>query len=162
MNKIDTSKDFTKYTGSLVKSGELVRSLLEEGENQYTRKGMYGNKIAYARGKQNNFEWSYNPTWKTLTVTYTDGREKPKEKEKQEFYIVWIEGVSPEKGEKVVSLDDNDYEITTSMTQAMRVLPKDRDYVKALLTKQGVANWVLNGQLFIRTNYAPKGTIYKV
>lgn len=159
MAKIDTSKDFTKYVGSLKKAEKLVRSLLGKDENQRMSKGMRGRSIAYAKGYQDNFEWSYHPTWKTLTVTYTDGREKPEEKEYPEYYIAWIEGVSPDRGEKLVSLDNHDHEITTSMTQALRILPKDRELVKEMLVKQGLAEWALQN-LFIRTNYAPRGTVF--
>ena len=160
MKKTDTSKDFCKVTGSLAKAQMLVRSLLEEGENLYTHKGMYGNRIAFARGKQGNFEWSYNTERKSIRVEYTDGRPQPEAKEQPEFYVVWIEGLSPQNGEKILSLKDgNSY--TTSMTQAMRVLPEDRQIVKEILRKRGVADWALQNCM-VRTNYAPAGTIYKV
>lgn len=159
--KIDITKDFTKSVGSLKKAEILVRSLLDEGETMKMSKGVRGNTIVYARGMQNQFDWSYNPTWKTLSITYTDDREKPEVKEKPEYYVVWIEGFSPERGEKILSLDSNDHEYTTSMTQAMRVLPKDREAVKELLVKQGIANWALHNCM-VRTNYAPAGTIFKL
>ena len=161
MARIDTSKDFIKHTGSLKQAQKLVRSLLEEDENLAYNKGMRGNQIVYARGKQKKFDWSYNPTWKTVSVTYTDGREKPEEKEYPEYYIVWIEGVESKNGEKVLSLDSDDYEITTSMTQAMRVLPEDRLQVQERLRELGVAEWALLN-CFVRVNYAPKGTLLKL
>lgn len=161
MAKIDTSKDFTKYVGSLKKAKILIRSLLNKDENMRFTERRYGRIIDSAWGTSESFEWSYNAMWKTVSVTYTDGREQPEEKEKPEFYVVWIEGVEPKKGEKVLSLDSEDYEITTSMTQAMRILPKDRGIVKEMLREKGVAKWALEN-CFVRVNYAPKGTLLKL
>jgi len=162
MTKIDTTKDFIKHVGSLNKASLLVRSLLSDKEHLSSSIGKRGNLIVYARGKQNSFDWSYNPTYKTVRVDYTDGRPEPEpeNKEKPEYYVVWIEGLSPEKGEKILSLDGgNSY--TTKMTQAMRVLPEDKETVKEILRGRGVAEWALQNCM-VRTNYAPKGTIYKL
>lgn len=161
MAKIDTTKDFIKVTGSLVKAKQLVRSLIEEGESFDSRTGMYGNRIAYARGKQKNFDWSYNPHYKSLRVDYTDGREKPEEKEKKEYYVIWIEGIDPMNGEKILSLDGDSNEYTTKMTQAMRILPDDREAVREILRERGIAEWALQNCM-VRTNYAPQGTLFKV
>ena len=162
MAKIDTTKDFTKYVGSLKNAQKLVRSLMDEENEEFwlnctTRK--YGNRIDSAFGTQRHFTWSYNPTWKTLSVTYTDGREKPEKKEYPEMYVVWIEGIEAKNGEKIVSLDRHNHEYTLSMTQAMRVLPEHKEMVKSLLREQGVSKWALEN-CFARVNYAPKGTIF--
>ena len=157
--KIDTTKDFIKHMGSLQKASSFVSTLLTDERLDF-QSSMYGRRIHSAGGNQKNFEWVYNPTYKTVRVTYTDGREQPEVKDKPEFYIVWIEGFTPQRGEKILSLKDgNSY--TTSMTQAMRVLPEDRQIVKEILRKRGVADWALQNCM-VRTNYAPKGTIYNV
>ena len=158
---IDTTKDFTKSVGSLVKAGKLVRSLLEEGENMSQTAGMRGRTIAYAYGTQKNFKWSYNPEYKTVSVTYTDGRPAPEEKPKPEFYVVWIEGLSAERGEKIQTLD-SDHTFTTKMTEALRVKPEHVERVRAILLEQGVAKWAIEGAgTFHKVHYAPKGTIYQ-
>jgi len=157
---IDLTKDFTKSVGSLRKAGILIRSILGENENLTQTAGMRGRTIAYAHGTQKNFEWSYNPTYKTVSVTYTDGREKPEPKEKPEFYFVWIEGLTPERGEKIKSLTSNDHNYTLKLTEAMRVKPEHKETVKDILKKQGVASWALENCM-IKTHYAPKGTIFK-
>lgn len=159
MGKIDTTKDFSKVTGSLVKARKLVRSLLEEGEFFDCNTGMYGKTIAYSRGKQKNFEWSYNPMYKRLTVTYTDGRPAPQEVEKPEYYVVWIEGIEPKNGEKIEKIRP-EHTYTTSMAKAMRVLPEHREIVRDILRSRGVAKWALEN-CFVRTSYAPKGTLFK-
>lgn len=161
MAKKDTTKNFSKVTGSLAAAKQLIRSLLEEGELLHSTEGRYsgrGNQIAYARGNQLKFNWSYDPDGKRLYVTYTDGRSMPEEKEKPEYYVIWIEGLEPKTGEKIKTLLP-DHTYTTSMTQAMRVRPKDRELVKNILRSRGIANWVLENCM-IRTNYAPKGTIF--
>jgi hypothetical protein len=159
MAKIDTSKDFTKYVGSLKKAKILIRSLLNKDENMRFTERRYGRIIDSAWGTSESFEWSYNAMWKTVSVTYTDGREKPEEKEYPEMYVVWIEGIEPKNGEKIVSLDRYNHEYTLSMTQAMRVLPEHKEMVKSLLREQGVSKWALEN-CFARVNYAPKGTIF--
>lgn len=158
--KIDTTKDFTKHVGSLQGATRLVRSLLE-GESLDWTTGMRGRTIAYARGTQKKFDWSYDTTYKTVSITYTDGRPQPEEKEKPEYYVVWIEGISPERGEKILSLKNGNHTYTLSMGKAMRVLPEDRETVKEILRNQGIANWAIENCM-VRTNYAPAGTIFKL
>jgi hypothetical protein len=160
MAKIDTYRDFTKYVGSLKKAKKFIHSLMGTDKTMRFTERRYGRRIDSVFGSSDTFDWSYNPVWKTVSVTYTDGRPAPVEKEQPEFYVVWIEGIEPRAGEKVQKMDSQDYTITTSMTQAMRVKPEHRDMVKTLLKEQGVADWCLNGTLFVRTNYAPKGTIF--
>ena len=159
---IDTTKDFSKFVGSSLKAQKLVRSLLEDGERVDCTIGVRGRKICYAHGTQKNFKWSYDAEYKTVSVTYTDGRPEPEEKIKPEFYVVWIEGLSAERGEKVLSLNGEHCEYTTSMTQALRVKPEHIDRVKGILRSKGVANWALEGAgTFHKVHYAPKGTIYQ-
>lgn len=80
---------------------------------------------------------------------------------KKYFYIIWIEGLSYERGEKILSLDDNNHNYTLKMTEALRIRPEHIEQVKELLREQGIADWCIDsGNTFVRTNYAPKGTIY--
>jgi hypothetical protein len=157
--KIDTTKDFIKHIGSLRKASSFVSTLLTDERLDF-KSSMYGRRIHSAGGSQKNFEWVYNPTYKTVRVTYTDNRTQAEPKDKPEYYVIWIEGLTPQRGEKILSLKGgNTY--TTRMTQAMRVLPEDRQVVKEMLRKSGVADWVLQNCM-VRTNYAPKGTIFKL
>jgi len=159
---IDTQKNFSKFVGSSLGAQKLVRSLLEDGERVDCTTGVRGKRICYAKGIQKNFTWYYEPEYKTIQITYTDGRAEPEEKPKQEFYVVWIEGLSPERGEKIKTLDSNDHTYTTKMTEALRVKREDIERVKGILRSRGVANWALDGaDTFHKVSYAPKGTIYK-
>lgn len=156
---IDTSRDFSKNTGSLVNADKLVRKILGNEAIDFT-KSVRGRRIISAYGKQKNFNWYYDPEYKILTVTYTDGREKPQQKFKPEFFVVWIEGLSPRDGEKVLSLNSS-IEYTTSMTRALRVKREDIQHVKDILRERGVASWAIEGVgTFHKVNYAPKGTLF--
>jgi hypothetical protein len=78
------------------------------------------------------------------------------------YYYVWIEGLSPKRGEKLKQIIDYDYSITTRMSDAMRVKPEHIHLVKAHLKRHGVADWVLeSSNTFIPIKYAPAGTIFK-
>lgn len=163
MNKIDTTKDFIKSVGSFKAAKRLISSLSNDGGFSYSIR-KYGNLIDSAYGKvEGLLEFSYNPMYKTVRVTYIDGREKPKAKEaKDKYYVVWIEGLSARNGEKILSLDDNDHTYTTSMTQAMRVKKEDRQLVFDMLVEQGVSEGFLLMQgTFHPVSYAPKGTLFK-
>ena len=83
-------------------------------------------------------------------------------KKRTKYYIIWIEGFSYRRGEKILSLDDNDHDYTLKLTEAMRVRPEHLDIVEERLKAQGVSNWVFEqGNTFQPTYYAPKGTIFK-
>lgn len=79
---------------------------------------------------------------------------------KTKYYFVWIEGFSPMKGEKLLRLTDYDYDITTSMADAMRVKPEHVHLIRDYLKRHGVADWALENA-FQPISYAPTGTIYK-
>ncbi len=166
MAKIDTTKDFSKYAGSVRQAKIIIINALKEQNlpahfGTYTTR-MYGQRIDSAIGKVDGIlEWQYNGMTKRVRVDYIDGREQPEPKENKEYYVVWIEGIEPVNGEKILSLDDGVNEYTTSMTQALRILPEDREQVKEILRDRGVAGWALNNCM-VRTNYAPKGTIFKL
>jgi len=78
------------------------------------------------------------------------------------YYYVWIEGLSPKRGEKLKNFIDYDYTITTRMSDAMRVKPEHIHIVKHELSRLGVADWVLESpETFIPINYAPAGTVFR-
>jgi hypothetical protein len=77
------------------------------------------------------------------------------------YFFVWVEGIEPKGGEKIKHFrNDGSIEYTLNMTEAMRVRRKDIGAVKFKMERAGVANWVLEGNTFISTSYAPKGTIW--
>lgn len=77
------------------------------------------------------------------------------------YFIVWVEGIEPKGGEKIKHFrKDGSIEYTLDMMEAMRVKKKDIGAVKIAMKNAGVANWVLEGNTFISTSYAPKGTIW--
>jgi hypothetical protein len=83
-----------------------------------------------------------------------------KKRKMKPYFIVWIEGFEYKRGEKVSKLTDTGYEITTKMTEALRVKAKDIDAVRYYLQRHGVAHWCIFSQnTFVGTSYAPKGTI---
>lgn len=159
---INTKYNFTKNTGSLQKAQKLVRTLLEEGERLDWVTSVYRKtrRIDHARGEQKKFNWHYDGYYKTLTLTYTDGREKPKEKEKPTYYVVWVEGLDAVRGEKVKSISGGETEYTTNMTKALRVKPEDTSKIVEILRSRGVAEWALENCLY-KVHYAPKNTLYK-
>ena len=75
---------------------------------------------------------------------------------KQQYYIIWVEGLSCKKGEKVSELTDTGVDYTTSMTKAMRIRKDDYRYMEYYLNRHGI-----RGATFVTTSYAPKGTLYK-
>lgn len=165
MAKIDTTKDFSKYAGSVRQAKIIIINALKEQNlpahfGTYTTR-MYGQRIDSAIGKVDGIlEWQYNGMTKRVRVDYIDGREQPEPKEKPEYYVIWIEGIEPMNGEKILSLKGGN-EYTTKMTQAMRILPDDREAVKEILRERGIAEWALQNCM-VKTNYAPRGTLFKV
>lgn len=166
MAKIDTTKNFNKFAGSVRQAKIIIiNALKEQGLPAHFgvyQSMMYGRIIDSVTGKiEGILDWTYNGYTKRLNVEYTDGRPQPEEKINKEFYVVWIEGISPDRGEKILSLKNGNHTYTLSMGKAMRVLPKDRETVKEILRNQGIANWALENCM-VRTNYAPAGTIFKL
>lgn len=161
--KIDTANNFSKVVGSFKKALKLLSSILDntntEGFGFTTARKK--RSLLYAKGENKKFSWYYDGDSKTLTVRYTDGRPAPVEtKPKETYYIIWIEGLSARYGEKLCSLTDAHHTYTLKMTKALRVKPEDLQKVKGMLLSQGVAGWALNENSFIKTHYAPKGTLY--
>lgn len=164
MAKVDTTKDFSKHAGSVRQAKVIIINALKEQSlpahfGTYITK-MYGQRIHSVKGiVEGILEWHYNGDTKRVRVDYIDGRPQPEPKEQPEFYVVWIEGIEPKSGEKILSLNSNSHSYTTSMGRAMRVLPEHREIVKEILRERGVASWALENCM-VRTNYAPAGTIF--
>jgi hypothetical protein len=78
------------------------------------------------------------------------------------YYYVWIEGLSPKRGEKLKQFIDYDYTITTRMSDAMRVKPEHIHLVKGELKRLGVSDWCIESEnTFVPIRYAPAGTIFR-
>ena len=79
---------------------------------------------------------------------------------KTQYYFVWIEGLSPRHGELLGKLTNTGYDVTNKITEALRVKECDIPAIKNYLSRHGVADWVLdNPDSFVKTNYAPSGTL---
>lgn len=77
------------------------------------------------------------------------------------YYVIWIEGLSVKKGEKLKTLSPFSHSYTTKMTEAMRIREYDIPVVLKILKEKNFAPFVINEQnTFIRTTYIPKGTLY--
>ena len=82
-----------------------------------------------------------------------------KNSNRTQYYIVWIEGLSYKRGEKIKTIEQyGNIEYTTKMTEAMRVKEKDVTNLKAFLKRHGVSDWTLENA-FVMVGYAPAGTI---
>ena len=82
-----------------------------------------------------------------------------KNSNRTQYYIVWIEGLSYKRGEKIKTIEQyGNIEYTTKMTEAMRVKEKDVTNLKAFLKRHGISNWTLENA-FVMVGYAPAGTI---
>ena len=75
---------------------------------------------------------------------------------KDEYYIVWVDGLTSKTGEKVSRLTASGVEYTTRMTSAMRIRKDDKRYMEDYLYRHGIS-----GATYVSTSYAPKGTVYK-
>jgi hypothetical protein len=76
--------------------------------------------------------------------------------ERIEYYIIWVEGLSSKRGEKIHRLTTSGVEYTTRMTSAMRIRKDDKRYMEYYLNRHGIS-----GAIYVITTYAPKGTLYK-
>ena len=75
-----------------------------------------------------------------------------------QYYIIWIEGLTPKTGEKLKAFDESCREYTVYMTEAMRVREDDREPLMKELKRLGM-NISLDD--FIPTSYVPSGTLWK-
>jgi len=77
-----------------------------------------------------------------------------------QLYIIWIEGFEYKTGEKVNNLTDHGFSYTTKMTESLRIKQDDILQMKHYMKRHGIAKWVIDSsETFIKTSYAPKGTI---
>lgn len=75
------------------------------------------------------------------------------------YVYIWIEGLTPKKGEKIKSISPGGHiTYTTKMMEAMRIERKNIDMYHGMLRTMGIAEWSLK-TAFKPTNYAPKGTL---
>jgi hypothetical protein len=74
---------------------------------------------------------------------------------KNRYYFIWIEGLSPRYGEKLLQFTNEGYSITTLMTHAMRFKAEHLPSVSAYLKRHGVSSWG-----YVPINYAPSGTLF--
>jgi hypothetical protein len=160
---INLDRNFTKYVGSKTKAVNLVNKIAAKYDDMVMSSTYrkVGRLVLSVYGELKNLRWVYNPEYKTVTVIYTDGRQKPDEVEpKNTYYVLWIEGLSPERGEKVKRFTPDGIDYTLKMTEALRIKEKDLERAKNMLRSQGIADWVIdNPNTYFRTSYAPKGTM---
>ena len=160
---IDTSKDFSKHVGSHKKAWDFVRQLAKNNNTPLPSMTtqQYGRSIYKAFGENKLFSFNYWGESKTLSVSYKDGREAPEQKVTENPYCyIWVEGLSPERGEKISAVTTDGFEYTTKITESIRIRKNDLERFKRLMKSFGIADWVINGNTFIPTSYAPKGTLY--
>jgi hypothetical protein len=163
--KINLDRNFTKFVGSKMKAIRLVNKIAAKDNDRadscmIRRSGRY---LISVSGTQKTFNWRYDGDTKTLSVGYVDGRPLPEEvKPKNTYFIIWVEGLSPERGEKVKYFSADGIKYTLKMTDALRVRTEHIDRIKGMLRNSGVANWVIdNPNSYVKTHYAPKGTLFE-
>jgi hypothetical protein len=164
--KINLHENFTKYVGSKMKAIRLVNKIAanynDRADSCTIRKS--GRYILEVRGTQKNFKWNYYGDQKTLQVYYTDGRSQPEPvKPKNTYYIIWVEGLSPENGEKIKSIDlFHGVKYTVKMTEALRVREKHLPLIKEIMKLMNIANFVTDSpRTYVKTHYAPAGTLFR-
>lgn len=81
---------------------------------------------------------------------------------REKYYYIWIEGIEPRYGEKVKCFKNGYIEYTTKLTEAMRIRTQDKERMKEILLNKGISKWTVESSgTFVRTNYAPAGTLFK-
>lgn len=162
---ININQNFTKYVGSKSRAVALVNKIAEQyNDHVYSStQRRVGRLTLEVYGKTKNFLWRYYPEFKTVSVTYTDGRPQPEEvTPKNTYYIIWVEGLSAKRGEKVKSFTADGIKYTLKMSDALRIKKEDIHKVKTMLRDRNIAVWVIDSpSTFHKTNYAPKGTLLK-
>ena len=159
---IDTSKNFERTVNSRNHAFQVVRKLANQNNlpSPSMTSECYGRRISCSYGENSLFSFKYDGDSKRLSVTYKDGRGGQKET-KYPFYYIWVEGLSAEDGEKISAVTENGFEYSTNITESIRIKKADKERFKELMRENGIADWVINGNTFIPTSYAPKGTLYK-
>lgn len=83
---------------------------------------------------------------------------------KKRYYLIYVEGIDWFGGEKIKSITDKGFTYTLQVTEALRIRERDIPFMKNLMRRFGIADWVIDetsSRTFIPTSYAPKGTLYK-
>lgn len=160
---INLDRNFTKYVGSKTKAVILANKIAEKYDDMVMSSTYrkVGRLTLSVYGELKNFRWVYNPEYKTVSVLYTDGRQRPEEVEpKNTYYVLWIEGLSAQHGEKVKRFTTDGIDYTLKMTEALRIKKEDLEKAKDMLRTRGIGNWVVdNESTYFKTHYAPKGTL---
>jgi hypothetical protein len=165
MMSINLDENFVKVVGSKMKAIRLVNKIAaqynDRADSCTIRKS--GRYLMSVFGEQKNFRWTYLGSTKELSVFYTDNRPKPEYKEpKNTYYVIWVEGLSAQNGEKVKHITNDGVEYTLKMTNALRVKEKDLPMIKMMLGERHIANWVIdNPSTYFKTHYAPAGTLFR-
>jgi len=162
---INTTNDFRKNVGSNKAAQRFVNKFSRENgvsHPTYTY-SKYGRTIHEAWGENELFSFRYNGESKYISITYKDGRGSDSKVIKYPFFIVWVEGLSPESGEKISKITDEGFEYTTKMSKALRILKEQRMEFEDLMRENGIADWVISSSgTFCPSSYAPSGTLYLV
>lgn len=161
---INTKFNFQKNTGSLQGALRLLKTILEEGDrlsSWTTSVFRKSRRIDSAHGEQKTFKWFYSGDYKTLSVTYKDGREKPIQKKKPIYYLIWIEGIEPKGGEKVATLTSEGHTITTKISESLRFTKENVQEAMNILRSQGVAGWALNDNSLYKVSCANKKNLWR-
>lgn len=160
---MDYTKNFTKYCSSKEQAIRIASKVAELNGDKLDRWTVIrnGRYIKGAEGKLKNFKWSYSGLYKQISVWFTDDRPQVENEPKETYYIIWIEGFNHKTGDKIKYFSASGIVYTHSMTEAMRVRPKDLERVKDKLRYEGIASWVIDSpKTYVETHYAPKGTLF--
>lgn len=81
---------------------------------------------------------------------------------KKKFFIIWVDGLG--RGREFIKeiVPDRGYTFTTLLTEAMRIEEKDIEVMKSWMKQFSFADWCIDSpDTFVRTSYAPKGTLFR-
>jgi hypothetical protein len=162
--KINYTKDFTKFAASKEQALRVIEKVAKLDGDRLDRWTVIksGRYIKGAEGTLKNFRWHYSALDRQVSVHFTDGRPAPEEKPKPIYFIIWIEGFQYKTGDKIKSFDkDGRIVYTHKMTESMRIRPEDIPNMKRKLHSIGIADWAVESDnTYVKTHYAPKGTLF--
>lgn len=162
--KIDYTKDFTKFAASKEQALRVIDKVAKLDGDRLDRWTVIksGRYIKGAEGTLKNFRWHYSALDRQVSVHFTDGRPEPKVKHKETYFIIWIEGFNYKTGDKIKRFDkDGSIIYTHRMKEAMRIKPEDIPNMRLKLRRIGIAEWAVESEnTFVKTHYAPKGTLF--
>lgn len=80
---------------------------------------------------------------------------------KKKFFIVWVDGLGRGR-EYIQAIGDAGASYTRLLTEAMRIEEKDVEAMKSWMKTNHISQWVIDSpDTFVRTSYAPKGTLHR-